>query len=70
MDLVAYGPPTTVDHVMVWWGDGRVFGSASGGNSFHHVRGARHGPEEACVHFKDTVAYRPDFRAYLRLPFL
>lgn len=68
MDIAAYGAPGHVDHVMVVWGDGRVYG-ASGGNSYTtsvELALAR----KACVHFKDSVAYRPDFRAYLRLPFL
>jgi len=61
-DLVFYGPPTRVTHVMVLWPDGRVFGAA-GGNSktLTPTKGAE-------VQFRSKVNYRPDLRGFRAFP--
>lgn len=68
-DLCFYGRPAHPTHVMIWWGDGRVYG-ACGGNSdvtspeLAQARGAR-------VRFRQAVGYRPDFLGYRSLaPYL
>lgn len=66
LDLAAYGPPGHVDHVMFWWGDGRMYGASGGDSTTTTVASAL--SRRACVHFKTAVSYRPDFRCYLRLP--
>lgn len=65
-DLCFYGRPGKVSHVMVWVGDGRVVG-ASGGNSDTLSReiAQRQG---ACVKFKKSHLYRPDWRGFRALP--
>lgn len=68
MDLAFYGSsPRNVDHVMVLWGDGQVFG-ASGGNrhSIDPVDTLRRGQK---VRFRPSVTYRPDLIAIRSLPF-
>jgi hypothetical protein len=67
MDLVFYGSGVRhVSHVMVWWGDNRVFG-ASGGNrdSIEAAVSLRRGQK---VKFQATRDYRPDFLGFRRLP--
>jgi cell wall-associated NlpC family hydrolase len=65
-DLAFYGPPGRVSHVMVWWGDGRVVG-ASGGN--RHTTSAELARRlGACVKWKKSHLYRPDFRGFRALP--
>lgn len=61
-DLVFYGPPSKVTHVMVLWSDGRVFGAA-GGNSrtLTPTKGAE-------VQFRSKVMYRPDLRGFRAFP--
>ncbi len=65
-DLAFYGPPTRITHTMIFWGDGRVFG-ATGGNrdTTTPVIAKKKG---ACVQFKPSVNYRPDFRGFRKLP--
>ena len=65
-DLIFYGPPHKVTHVMVYWGDGRCYGATGGDSTTVSVemanrRGAR-------VRFRAKVKYRPDFRGFRRLP--
>lgn len=65
-DLVFYGSPDAVNHVMVWMGGDRVYG-ASGGN--HHTTS----PEIAAktgarVKYRSPVEYRPDFVGIRRAP--
>jgi cell wall-associated NlpC family hydrolase len=61
-DLVFYGPPNRITHVMVLWPDGRVFG-ATGGNSktTTPTKGAE-------VQFRSKVMYRPDLRGFRAFP--
>lgn len=62
-DLCFYGPPGRINHVMVFVGDGRVYGAAGGNSSTKTpTKGAK-------VQFRPKVRYRPDFRGYRRLPF-
>lgn len=61
-DLVFYGPPLKVTHVMVLWGDGRVFGAA-GGNS--RTTSPTKGAE---VQFRRSINYRPDLRGLRAFP--
>lgn len=65
-DLAFYGPPKSITHVMINWGDGRVYGAAGGGRqSVDPLRSVKSG---AKVQFRASVKYRPDFRGYRKLP--
>lgn len=66
-DFVFYGSsPKHVDHVMIYWGDGRVLG-ASGGN--HHITTVQLAREkDAMVRFRKSRDYRPDFIGYRVAP--
>jgi len=64
-DLCFWDDP--IDHVMVWWGDGRCFGASGGNKTTDSVmkaaqRGAR-------VHFTHGIQYRPRFRGFRVSPF-
>jgi len=61
-DLVFYGPPNRVTHVMILWADGRVFGAAGGhSKTLRPTKGAE-------VQFRSKVMYRPDLRGFRAFP--
>jgi len=62
-DLVFYGPPNRVTHVMVLWEDGRVFGATGGGSQ---TKTPTKGAE---VQFRSKVGYRPDVKGFRAFPF-
>lgn len=65
-DLVFYGyGRNMVTHVMIYWGDGRVFG-ASGGNS-HTTSPELAKKAGAMVRFRSKPDYRPDVLCVKRL---
>lgn len=66
-DFVFYGASSRhVEHIMIFWGDGRVLG-ASGGN--HHVTSVQLAREkDAKVRFRKSRDYRPDFLGYRVAP--
>lgn len=66
LDLCFWGQPGRVSHVMFLWHDGRVYGATGGNQSTTTVELAAHAG--ACVRFKSSSNYRPDFRGYRRLP--
>lgn len=65
--LAFYGPPPDAEerrsmHVMICVGDGRVFGACGGGpQTLTPQRGA-------CVQYRGSLRYRPDFAGLRRLP--
>jgi cell wall-associated NlpC family hydrolase len=61
-DLVFYGPPHRITHVMVLWDDGRVFGATGGGSQ---TKTPTKGAE---VQFRSKVKYRPDVRGFRAFP--
>lgn len=61
-DLVFYGPPNRITHVMVLWEDGRVYG-ATGGNSKTTTP-----TKGAAVQFRRSIHYRPDLRGLRAFP--
>lgn len=64
-DLVLYGPKDHANHVMIWFGDGRVIGASGGDRNVLTLEdAARRG---ACVKFKPTHLYRPDFLGFRSL---
>lgn len=67
-DLVFYGGehPRDVSHVMVWWGDGRVYGACGATSRIETEKEAV--AVGARVRFRKP-GYRPDFRGYRRSPF-
>lgn len=65
-DLAFYGNPVKVSHVMVCFGDGRVYGATGGHHSTISIERAKYA--NACVKFRSAVSYRPDFRGYRKLP--
>jgi cell wall-associated NlpC family hydrolase len=66
-DLVFYGAtPKQVDHVMVWMGDGTVFGASGGGSNCTTVQAAM--ALGACVHSKGDVHYRRDCVGFASAP--
>lgn len=64
-DLVFYGRLDRVVHVMVWWGDGRVFGACGGdrGTTSLELAAAR----GARVRFRRSAEYRVDVLGYRSL---
>ncbi len=60
-DLAFYGPIHHSTHVMVLWGDGRVYG-ACGGNSDTLAP-----TPDACVQFRKSTTYRPDLLGFRTL---
>ncbi len=66
-DLIFYGPPDRVTHVVFLWNDGRVYG-AGGGDSSTTTPEAAMRRRGACVKFKDSHMYRPDLRGVRRYP--
>lgn len=68
-DLVLYGgtKPKDVEHVMVWWGDGRVFGACGASASVPTLELAK--MKGAMVRFRQ-LCYRSDLRGFRRSPFL
>lgn len=65
MCLAVYGSPH-IDHVMVVFEDGRVFGASGGGSECTSIDvSIRKG---AAVHFRPSARYRADFRGFLPLP--
>lgn len=59
--LAFYGPKDRPGHVMVVVGDGRVLGACGGGpGTTQPTRGA-------CVQYRSSVRYRPDFAGYRAL---
>lgn len=67
MDLVFYGQPGHISHVVFHWSDGRILGACGGNQSTTTAEAAR--KAGACVKFKATQNYRPDFRGWRSLPF-
>lgn len=69
-DLVFYFDETgtIVDHVMLVVGDGRVLGASGGDHTTTTLEEAAR--RHACVHFKDSVDYRPHFAGYRAFPFV
>lgn len=66
MDLAFYGQPHHISHVMFHWSDGRVYGAAGGNSSTVTPELAM--KIGACVRYRDSHMYRPDFRGFRRLP--
>lgn len=66
-DLVFYGGSRAddVEHVMVWWGDGRVYGACGASSKILTVKEAQE--KDAKVRFRKP-GYRRDFRGYRRSP--
>lgn len=66
-DLVFYGGerPNDVSHVMVWWGDGRVYGACGATPKIDSAKEAV--AANAKVRFRKP-GYRNDFRGYRRSP--
>lgn len=66
-DLVFYGGkgPKDVEHVMVFWGDGRVYGACGATSRILTLEEAH--KAEARVRFRKP-GYRRDFRGYRRSP--
>ena len=60
-DLVFYGPPDRITHVLFFWHDRRVYG-AGGGTNHTTTPEAAMRLRGACVKFKPSHMYRPDFR--------
>lgn len=60
--LAFYGPPGRADHVMLCVGDGRVYGACGGG------KGTTVPTRGACVQYRGSLRYRPDFLALRSLP--
>lgn len=66
-DMCFYGPDAkSVDHVMIFVGDGRVVGASGGGTNCTTVEFAR--SIGACVHYKNSINYRSDLVGFGRLP--
>lgn len=67
-DLVLYGGQKSwdVEHVMIWWGDGRVFGACGASSHIKTLDEALR--KGARVRFR-APNYRADFRGYRRSPF-
>ncbi len=66
MDLVFYGQPEHVSHVVFFYGDGRILGACGGnqGTTTNAVALAT----GAAVKFRKSVNYRPDCRGFRKLP--
>lgn len=60
--LAFYGPPGKANHVMLCVGDGRVFGACGGGPQTVAPQ------KGACVQYRPSLRYRPDFLGLRRLP--
>lgn len=65
MDLAFYGRPAHPSHVLLVWGDGRVFGACGGNSSTRDVETAQR--IHAAVKFRPKVEYRPDLLGYRSL---
>ena len=67
-DLVLYGGtrPDDVQHVMVWWGDGRVYGACGATSAITTLHDAVRA--QARVRFR-RLHYRTDLRGYRHSPF-
>lgn len=66
LDLIFYGAPGHISHVVFLWCDGRVFG-ANGGNQ-HTTSTAIAEKRGARVGFKRGILYRFDNRGFRKLP--
>lgn len=66
-DLVFYGQPGQVSHVMFAWDHGRVYGACQGNASTLTLATAA--KDGSKVRTRDRVKYRPDVRGYRRFPF-
>ena len=64
-DLCFWGNP--VNHVMVYWGDGRVLGACGGDHTTTTLEEAL--KRNAKVRFRSGVNYRAAFRGYRTSPF-
>ncbi len=65
-DLVLYGGHEGHMHVMIWWGDNRVFGATGGGHSCTTPEIAK--DLDAKVRFK-LLSFRNDLRGFRSAPF-
>jgi murein DD-endopeptidase len=65
-DLAFYGQPGRVTHVMVCWGDGRVYGACGGDSTTTSVEMAK--LRKAKVQYRAKADYRPGFLGFRRLP--
>jgi murein DD-endopeptidase len=59
--LAFYGPPGRADHVMVVSPEGRAFGACGGGSACVTPK------RGACVQFRPSIRYRPDFLGFRAL---
>jgi len=67
-DLVFYGQPGQISHVMFFWTpEGEVYGACGGNSSTTSPEVAM--KAGACVKSRRSVLYRPDVRGYRRYPF-
>jgi murein DD-endopeptidase len=64
-DLVFYGPPHRITHVMIVATQGRVYGACGGDSSTTTLELAK--ARGAGVRFRKAVAYRRDVRGFRRL---
>lgn len=64
-DLVFYGPKGAPNHVMIYTGDGRVYGACGGNSDTTTLEIALE--KKAKVRYCSRIHYRPDFLGFRKL---